>query len=206
LPGGLNPAWFKSKWYSGSYNVTKNREVHYIFVESQWQPEKDPLIVVMNGGTGAASTYLAFQGIGPVYLRSDSVGGFIEMNNTWCNNASVLFIDNPAGTGYSWADRKIDYFGNDYHMKKEALSFLTQFFKDFPEYLKNSLYLAGFNYGGVYAPLLALEIHYYNLEQAMKNGPQLPLKGLILQNGIVDYRFDPNTHSLDQFYAFGIIP
>ena len=40
----------------------------------------------------------------------------------------------------------------------------------------------------------------------MKNGTQLPLKGLILQNGIVDYRFDPNTHSLDQFYAFGIIP
>lgn len=60
LPGGLNPAWFKSKWYSGSYNVTKNRELHYIFVESQWQPDKDPVIVVMNGGTGAASTYLAF--------------------------------------------------------------------------------------------------------------------------------------------------
>jgi carboxypeptidase C (cathepsin A) len=149
LPGGLKPEWFKSKWYSGSYNVSKTRSLHYIFIESHYQPEKDPVIVVLNGGPGASSTFLAFQGFGPVYLRSDTGAGFIEFNNTWCNNASLLFVDSPAGTGFSWASRKIDFFGNDYHMAEETLTLMTSFYKDFPEYLNNSLYLSGITYSGV---------------------------------------------------------
>jgi carboxypeptidase C (cathepsin A) len=113
LPGGIKPEWIKSKWYSGHYNVSKTRDLHYLFIESHYHPEKDPVIVFMNGGPGLASIHLAFTGIGPVFLRSDV--GFIEIQASWCNNASVLFLDNPAGTGYSWADRYFDFFGNDYH-------------------------------------------------------------------------------------------
>jgi carboxypeptidase C (cathepsin A) len=86
-------------------------------------------------------------------------GAFIEMPNTWCANASVLFIDIPAGVGYSTADRKKDYFGNDHHFGREGLIFLTQFYKDYPEYLQNKLFIAGVDYGGIFAPLLALKIH-----------------------------------------------
>ena len=134
-----------------------------MFIESHYKKENDPVIVFLNGGPGLASIHMAFTAIGPVLLRSDLPGGgFIEMNNTWCNNASVLFLDNPAGTGYSWADRKIDFFGNDFHMSREALIFMSQFYKDYPEYLKNDLFIAGVIYGGIYAPNLALKIHQHN--------------------------------------------
>jgi len=72
LPGGIKPEWIKSKWYSGFYNVSKTRELHYLFIESHYQPEKDPVIVFMNGGPGASTINLAMGGIGPILVRSDT--------------------------------------------------------------------------------------------------------------------------------------
>ena len=74
----------------------------------------------------------------------------------------MLFIDNPAGVGYSYAPWEIDNFHNDYSFSRDALSFMKQFYKDFSEFLNNPLYIAGSSYGGIYAPTLAWTIHSYN--------------------------------------------
>ena len=74
----------------------------------------------------------------------------------------MLFIDNPAGVGYSYAQRTIDDFHNDFSFSSDALSFMKQFYSDYSEFLDNPLYISGGSYGGIYAPRLAWTIHVYN--------------------------------------------
>ena len=61
-----------SKWYSGYFNVTRYKKLHYIFIDSLNKPETDPIIMVFNGGPGSSSTYLAFNRIGPYTITGPS--------------------------------------------------------------------------------------------------------------------------------------
>lgn len=74
--------------------------------------------------------------------------------DAWSKKTNLLFVDNPAGVGYSWAKRSLDYTTNDYQFSLDAISFITQFFEEWPELTKNPLFVAGHSYGGVYAPYL----------------------------------------------------
>jgi carboxypeptidase C (cathepsin A) len=102
----------KSDWYSGYYNVSTSRHLHYIYIESMNKPETDPVLVFFNGGPGGSSIINIFFGLGPVYSDRGS-GELQDWAYSWCNNASVMFIDNPAGVGYSYAGRKVDWHHSD---------------------------------------------------------------------------------------------
>jgi carboxypeptidase C (cathepsin A) len=68
-------------------------------------------------------------------------------------------IDNPAGIGYSFGKRAEDTSANDDSNGEDALKFMLQFYKDFPEYMQRPFYIAGISYGGVYAPIMAMKVH-----------------------------------------------
>lgn len=53
LPGLPNP--LTSKIYSGFYNVSRTRHLHFAFVESMKDPDNDPLMVWFSGGPGVTS-------------------------------------------------------------------------------------------------------------------------------------------------------
>ena len=92
------------------------------------------------------------------------------------------------------------------------MSFIKQFYADWPELLSNPLFIAGGSYGGIYAPNLAWAIHSHNQELNLTNAthesPKLPfnLKGFIVCNGATDWRKDPHVSAMDLFYHFSIIP
>jgi carboxypeptidase C (cathepsin A) len=152
-----------SKWYSGYYKVAKTRGLHYLFIESLNNPEKDPIMVFFNGGPGGSSLDLQFAGMGPVYVElSNGTLSAKNFNGSFCNNASVIFLDNPAMVGYSFGTKDTDKNQNDFTFQHDALSFIEQFFNDFPEYLNNDFYVGGASYGGIYAPGLAWAIHHHN--------------------------------------------
>ena len=106
----------------------------------------------------------------------------------------MLFVDNTAGVGYSFASREIDIFTNDDQFSKDAMSFVTQFFEDWPELITNPLYITGRSYGGIYAPYLTWMIHLHNLRMAnldpVSNKGSFNLKGYVVTNGITDFNFD----------------
>ena len=64
----IDAALMKSNWYSGSYNVSRTRQMHFLLIESQYKKESDPVIFYLNDGPGYAAISSALNGLGPVYF------------------------------------------------------------------------------------------------------------------------------------------
>lgn len=125
------------------------------------KPETDPVLVFFNGGPGAASIMVAFGYNAPITVKDKTTfaAEFVENNNTWCKNASVLFIDNPAGVGYSYAERLKDKSNSDFSFSRDILTLMKSFYKDWPSLYDKPLYIVGISYGGNYAPYTAWALH-----------------------------------------------
>ncbi|RKP27726.1 Alpha/Beta hydrolase protein [Syncephalis pseudoplumigaleata] len=118
---------------------------------------------------------------GPYRPRADHQ---LDINPySWHTYANVLFIDQPAGTGFSYAER-----GSGVHdiptAAKAIRIFLGKFFKVFPEYEQSEVYLAGESYAGVYIPYIAREL----VDASERPGTdfRVNLAGLAFGNGWVD--------------------
>lgn len=182
-----------SKIYSGYYNVSTTRQLHYLLVESIRDPAKDPVVVWFSGGPGASSTPHIGLGHGP-YLYHEETNSFTVNPDAWNNETNMLYVDNPAGVSYSYAERDVDYSFNDDAFSKDAMVFLKQFFEDWKEWLPSPLFISGQSYGGIYAPYMTWTIHQHNqymeaLDPVKKAG-SYNLKGYIMANGITDFNFD----------------
>lgn len=69
------------------------------------QLKKYPTILWLNGGPGSSSQFGNLQEIGPLFLiRQNRQIQIIQNNFTWANNYNLLFVDQPVGTGFSYAD------------------------------------------------------------------------------------------------------
>lgn len=64
-----------------------------------------PTVLWLNGGPGSSSQLGNLQEIGPLLLvQQDFKVQIIQNNFTWANKYNLLFIDQPVGTGLSYAD------------------------------------------------------------------------------------------------------
>jgi cathepsin A (carboxypeptidase C) len=85
---------------------------HFYFwaFESRNNPKEDPTVMWLNGGPGCSSGCGMLMELGPCNARNynSSKGPHTVWNpHSWSNNASLLFLDQPVGTGFSyasWAD------------------------------------------------------------------------------------------------------
>ncbi len=99
--------------YSGYFKLGKNKHLHYLYFNSESNPDTDPLIVWFNGGPGGPSIPIGLLGgVGP--FAAIDLNTVVPWKYSWTRNASLLFIDNPAGVGYSYANRDIDIKHSDY--------------------------------------------------------------------------------------------
>lgn len=171
------------------------------------KPETDPVLVYFNGGPGATSIIVAFNFIGPL-VSVNETGNLAENANTWCQFANVLWIDNPAGVGFSYAERDIDVHTSDFSFSRDILTFFKLFYADWPELYDNPLYIVGLSYGGNYAPYTTYTLHTFNAELALNKtttDKPFPLKGFIAANGVTDFDTDPFIATVDTYYGFSAI-
>ncbi|VDM47375.1 unnamed protein product [Toxocara canis] len=166
------------KHYSGFFKVSETHFLHYWFVESQGDPTEDPLIFWFNGGPGCSSLDGLLNEMGP-YM------------------ASVVYIESPAGVGYSYStDGNITT--NDDQTSLENYEAVKAFFGEFPDFRKNPTFIMGESYGGVYVPTLTARIvdgmHDFHIN----------LKGMALGNGYVNEMLNIDT-SVRYAYGHGII-
>ncbi|VDN01566.1 unnamed protein product [Thelazia callipaeda] len=192
LPGAKQ-LQIRFKHFSGYFQVSNIHFLHYWFVESQNNVEKDPLIFWFNGGPGCSSLDGLLNEMGPYLVNED---GRTLRNNpfTWNKMASIVYIESPAGVGYSYATNgKIKT--TDSQTALENYKAVQAFFEKFPSYRDHAVYIMGESYGGIYVPTLAAHII---------RDSSINLKGIAIGNGYVNEVLNIDT-SIRFAYGHGLI-
>ena len=140
LPGLAKKPSFKQ--YSGYLSGGQDIHLHYWFVESQGNPEKDPLILWLNGGPGCSSLDGLLKENGPFRVGSDGKTVTIDPHS-WNTLANVLYLESPVGVGFSYTNRSQQFVNTDDTTAQLNRLALVDFFKKFPQFKKNSFYITG---------------------------------------------------------------
>lgn len=154
LPGLPAPVGFKM--FSGYVPVDNagKRQIFYWFVEAEKDSANAPVVLWTNGGPGCSGLGGFMTEQGPFRPRVD---GNLDTNPyAWNQVANMLFIEQPAGVGFSTAPSDTVY--GDAQAATDNYFFIKGFFKQFPQFNKNAFYASSESYGGHYMPQLAREI------------------------------------------------
>lgn len=113
-----------------------------------------PLVMWLQGGPGASGCGFGnFEEIGP---RDTDLN---PRNSSWAQVASLLFVDNPVGTGYSYTTDSGAFAKDVDTVASDMLVLLKAFFKSKPEFQETPFYIFSESYGGKMAAAIALELH-----------------------------------------------
>jgi len=95
--------------------------------------------------------------------------------------ANVLFLESPAGVGFSYSNNTKDYdtFG-DAKAAEDSYTFLFNWLMRFPEYKGRDFYMAGVTYAGRLVSQLAQTILKYN-RFPPDGSTRINLKGIMVQ-------------------------
>lgn len=182
--------------YSGylPLNNTNGKSLHYYFVTSEKDKAKDPLILWLNGGPGCSSLEGAFMENGPFYF--DEAKMIMHQNPyAWNKLASMLYIEAPAGVGFSILGEPSNSHTNDNITADNNMLALQLWFEKFPEFKPNDFYIMGESYAGIYVPMLAARVLEF---------PAIKLKGFAVGNGVVDWSVDAMSAWPSFLWAHGL--
>ncbi|XP_008070211.2 retinoid-inducible serine carboxypeptidase [Carlito syrichta] len=113
-----------------------------------------PLVMWLQGGPGGSSTGFGnFEEIGP--LDSD----LKPRRTTWLQAASLLFVDNPVGTGYSYVNKSGAYAKDLAAVASDMMVLLKTFFDCHKEFQTIPFYIFSESYGGKMAAGIGLELY-----------------------------------------------
>ncbi|KAL8541346.1 hypothetical protein ACS0TY_002556 [Phlomoides rotata] len=197
--------------YSGYVTVdpTVGRALFYYFTEAEDSSSK-PLVLWLNGGKlfhqlllrpGCSSIGSgAFTELGPFRVNPD--GKTLWYNKyAWNNVANVVFLESPAGVGFSYSNRTSDYVTGDKQTAADAYTFLVNWLERFPEYKTRDLYITGESYAGHYVPQLADLVLQNN---KITNQTAINLKGIAIGNAYIDYT-DSQTGTYDHYWTSALM-
>ncbi|KAL8268617.1 hypothetical protein R6Q59_002415, partial [Mikania micrantha] len=183
LPGYAGDLPFKLE--TGYIGVGEKEEVElfYYFVESQNNPEDDPLICYIPGGPGSSALLAFLYENGPLSINVDdgATNATLILNQySWTKMASIVFVDIPAGTGFSYAKTEEAWISSDSIVATLAHDFVR----------KNPLYIGGISYMGLIAPIITMNVYEGN---ERGDEPKLNIQGYILGSPLTDKFKDFNS-------------
>jgi serine carboxypeptidase-like clade 2 len=188
------------KQYAGYVTVDdkSGRALFYYFVEAETDPDLKPLVLWLNGGPGCSSLgYGALSENGPFHPKG---GELIRNNYSWNTEANMLYLESPAGVGFSYSNDSSYYIGaNDTKTAGDNLIFLLGWYNKFPEYRTRELYLTGESYAGHYIPQLAELILEANRGENIFN-----LTAIAIGNPLLDFFTDFNAKA-EFLWSHGLI-
>uniref|UniRef100_A0ACD5X844 Uncharacterized protein n=1 Tax=Avena sativa TaxID=4498 RepID=A0ACD5X844_AVESA len=205
LPGFEGPLpFYLETGYVGVEEET-GTELFYYFVESERSPSTDPVLLWLTGGPRCSGfSGFGFE-VGPIkFVLAPYSGGLPQIEYkplSWTKMASIIFLDSPVGSGFSYArDPKGNDVG-DYSSSLQVQTFLNKWFTDHPQYLSNPFYVGGESYAGMVIPLIAQYISE-GIEKMQQ--PLINLKGYLVGNPKTEQKYDINFR-ISSAHGFGII-
>ncbi|XP_046573544.1 probable serine carboxypeptidase CPVL [Haliotis rubra] len=169
--------------YSGyiTVNANFNSNLFFWFIPAQQaDPHTAPLILWLDGGPGTSGLFGLFVQNGPFIVDKDLK--LSPRKTDWSLKHSLLFIDNPVGTGFSFTGNDKGYATTEDDVARDLYSFLLQFYTMFPKFQKNDLYITGQSYAGKYIPAISYKIHTENPQAKVS----INLKGLFIGGAFTD--------------------
>nr|CAI5831219.1 unnamed protein product [Callosobruchus analis] len=159
--------------YAGYLTVNKhyNSNLYFWFFPSSGDYTRDPVLVWLQGGPGSPSMYGLLIEHGPFGVNKELK--LVLREHAWTNNHSVIYIDSPVGTGFSFTEDDTGYARDQTQVGNELYEALQQFFMIFTELRKTDFF---------YVPALAYTIHKKNCDAKEK----INLKGIAIGNGYTD--------------------
>ncbi|TYH75944.1 hypothetical protein ES332_D04G051200v1 [Gossypium tomentosum] len=189
--------------FSGYVTVNKvaGRALFYWLTESPNSPSSKPLVIWLNGGPGCSSVaYGASEEIGPFRINKSASGLYLN-KFSWNNVANLLFLETPAGVGFSYTNRSSDLLDTgDRRTAMDSLEFLIRWLDRFPRYKNREVYITGESYAGHYVPQLARQIMVYN----KKSKHPINLKGIMVGNAVTDNYYD-NLGTVTYWWSHAMI-
>ncbi|EEF40332.1 serine carboxypeptidase, putative [Ricinus communis] len=169
-------------------------EMFYYFIESEGNPKEDPLLLWYSGGPGCSAFNGLIYEIGPLEFNiSDYEGGLPSLAYypySWTKSASILFLDAPVGTGFSYSITEDGWSMSDTSTGYQVYQFLKKWLAEHPQYIKLQLFVGADSYSGISATLAIQHIldgNGYGAE------PHLNLKGYILGCPRIDGQIQENS-------------
>ncbi|KAG5045692.1 hypothetical protein AAZV13_06G111800 [Glycine max] len=191
------------KQYAGyvDIDVKHGRSLFYYFVEAENVPDKKPLTLWLNGGPGCSSIGGgAFTELGPFYPKGDGRG--LRTNSmSWNKASNLLFVESPAGVGWSYSNTTSDYNSGDSSTATDMLLFLLKWYQKFPSYRSRELFLTGESYAGHYIPQLANVLLDYNVHSTSF---KFNIKGVAIGNPLLKLDRDAQA-TYEYFWSHGMI-
>lgn len=140
-------------WYFKSEAATKDSK-----------PE--PLALWLTGGPGGSSMLGMLQELGPC-LINDYGNGTVYNPYGWNKETALIFVDQPAGVGFSYVDEGEPLPGDSFTAAADMHLFLQLFVSQvFPEHLEGPLVITGESYAVCpinLRPRISLTHHYRDI-------------------------------------------
>lgn len=138
-----------------SGNKNETRKLFFWFFPPGPQGSVDDLIFWTNGGPGCSSMEGLLQENGPFSWSWGTAKPTVN-EWSWTNLSSVLWVEQPVGTGFSQGTPNIK---DENDLAEQVVGFMQQFLEVFSELKGKNLYLTGESYAGKYIPYIANYIY-----------------------------------------------
>ncbi|AAW43480.1 KEX1 protein precursor, putative [Cryptococcus deneoformans JEC21] len=181
---GMLPSYPGEGKVGGEGQTGKDAKLYFLMAKARRNAGKERVIFWFNGGPGCSSFDGSLMEVGPFRTvpATETTSGMVEaklVEGGWEEFATVVFVDQPPGTGYSYA--ATDGYLHDFdELSAHFIEFLQNFYTVFPELKGVDTYLAGESFAGQYIPFFA-DALIKSIEL-----PNFPLKGIAIGNGWID--------------------
>ncbi|TID20766.1 putative carboxypeptidase y protein [Venturia nashicola] len=172
-----------STQWTGTVKVSPERSIFFWFYESRNNPSADPLILWLSGGPAASSMMGLLAEVGPCTTDGTTTK---RRGPSWSSKANLLFVDQPAGTGFSTVTRASAAPTTLAAASQDMNTFLHVFQTSiFPSLSIQSFHFGGESFAGRYIPAYA---KYIFGKQKSKAPDAVPAKieSLVLINAVID--------------------
>ncbi|KAM7270526.1 hypothetical protein ACFE04_029740 [Oxalis oulophora] len=139
-------------------------------------------------GAGAFCEHGPFKPNGDILLKN---------NYSWNKEANMLYLESPAGTGFSYStNSSFSNYITDEMTARDNLVFLQRWLEKYPKYKSRDFFITGESYAGHFVPQLA--------ELVMKSKEKFNLKGIAIGNPVLEYETDMNSKA-EFLWSHGLI-